>query len=299
MVLLNVFLYSSDSTVGLTPCCNNMTHLISPTLNKDNNNPTHDTNRSVTFAPACIFSLNHNQLCQKSACNFFKTLDNQLTWHNLVEKMSPLFELWRAGLNYHYLIIYFKCIKLKHTKLKWTVIRAKRTKCRHKIQKEEATRSSAALRKHLRQPALSLQYTECFNTCRPFPARRGRIETKGEKKTCSSQSACFKLGLHTCSQVTYLRVDPFEGRVILVHLEVDFSGGDGQSPPGHQDGGNELGRAAQDHWACRVQRRAAVCTISNKEENIKMILVHKIKRGWGPVCTGLGRQAAAWLHQCV
>ena len=53
MVLLNVFLYSSD--VGLTPCSNNRPYLISPTLNKDNNNSTHNTNRSVTFAPACIY----------------------------------------------------------------------------------------------------------------------------------------------------------------------------------------------------------------------------------------------------
>lgn len=55
MVLLNVFLYSSD--VGLTPCSNNMTHLISPTLNRDNNNSTHNTNISVTFAPVCIYLL--------------------------------------------------------------------------------------------------------------------------------------------------------------------------------------------------------------------------------------------------
>lgn len=55
-----------------------------------------------------------------------------------------------------------------------------------------------------------------------------------------------------CLQVPYLWLDPSEGWVILVHLEVDLSGGDGQSPPGHQHGGHQLGRAAQDHWTCRV-----------------------------------------------
>lgn len=76
-----------------------------------------------------------------------------------------------------------------------------------------------------------------------------RKKQSQRSKPFGSQSASFKRGLHTCLQVTYLWVDPSEGGVILVHLEVDFSGGDGQSPPGHQEGCNELGRAAQDHWA--------------------------------------------------
>lgn len=84
-----------------------------------------------------------------------------------------------------------------------------------------------------------------FNICRPV---KKTITTHAHTK----QTTRFSLTLHTCLQVTYLCVDPFEGWVILVHLKVDFSGGDGQSPPGHQDRGNKLSRAAQDHWACRV-----------------------------------------------
>lgn len=49
----------------------------------------------------------------------------------------------------------------------------------------------------------------------------------------------------------YLCVGPFERGIIFIHLEVHFAGGDGQSPPGHQHRGNELGWAAQDHRACR------------------------------------------------
>lgn len=89
-----------------------------------------------------------------------------------------------------------------------------------------------------------------LNTCKT-------IATEGQKTHREARlkpTGRFKLELYTCLQVTYLWVDPFEGRVILVHLKVDFSGGDGQSPPSHQDRGNKLGRAAQDHWACRVQR---------------------------------------------
>lgn len=71
----------------------------------------------------------------------------------------------------------------------------------------------------------------------------------GKKSTVSQSVSALNL-----VQVTYLCVDPLEGGVILVHLEVDLRGGDGQSPPGHQDGGDELGRAAQDHWACRERR---------------------------------------------
>lgn len=92
---------------------------------------------------------------------------------------------------------------------------------------------------------------------------------------------------------TYLWVGPFESRVILVHLEVDFSGGDGQSPPGHQERGNKLGWAAQDHWACRG---AATCTISNniyiylymkqsQTEVHSVKLINVITRCQRPVCT--------------
>ena len=63
----------------------------------------------------------------------------------------------------------------------------------------------------------------------------------------------LQVKLHTAVRVTHLGVDPLEGRVILVHLEVDLGGGDGQSPPGHQDRGDELGRAAQNHGACRAE----------------------------------------------
>ncbi|KAG7243071.1 hypothetical protein INR49_016446 [Caranx melampygus] len=49
-------------------------------------------------------------------------------------------------------------------------------------------------------------------------------------------------------------------RVILVHLKVDLSGGDGQGSPRHQDRGNKLGRAAQNHWACTQSvEGAATC----------------------------------------
>lgn len=53
---------------------------------------------------------------------------------------------------------------------------------------------------------------------------------------------------------THLGVDLLEGRVILVHLEIDFRGGDGQRPLGHHHGGDELCRRAEYHRACKAKR---------------------------------------------
>ena len=49
--------------------------------------------------------------------------------------------------------------------------------------------------------------------------------------------------------VTYLGVEPCEGRVILVHLEADLRGGDGEGPTDLQQRADQPGRAAQHHRA--------------------------------------------------
>lgn len=56
---------------------------------------------------------------------------------------------------------------------------------------------------------------------------------------------------------THLGVDLLEGLVILVHLEVDFRGGDGERPLGHHHGGDELCRRAEDHGACKARAAAS------------------------------------------
>ena len=48
---------------------------------------------------------------------------------------------------------------------------------------------------------------------------------------------------------THFRVDLLEGGVVLIHLEVDFGRGDGESPLGHHHGSDELGGRAENHGA--------------------------------------------------
>lgn len=56
---------------------------------------------------------------------------------------------------------------------------------------------------------------------------------------------------------THLGVDLLEGRIILIHLEVDLCGGDGERPLGHHHGGDELCRRAEDHGACKARAAAS------------------------------------------
>lgn len=59
------------------------------------------------------------------------------------------------------------------------------------------------------------------------------------------------------SSLAHLGVDLLEGRVVLVHLEVDLGRGDGERPLGHHHGGDELGRRAQHHGACKTAAAAS------------------------------------------
>lgn len=72
------------------------------------------------------------------------------------------------------------------------------------------------------------------------------IQNQAKLKTTSCHKATS--AVHGITQ-THFRVDLLEGRIILIHLEVDFCRGDGKSPLGHHHRSNELGRSAENNWA--------------------------------------------------
>lgn len=103
---------------------------------------------------------------------------------------------------------------------------------------------------------------------------------------------------------THFRVDLLEGRVILIYLEVDFCCGDGESPLGHHHGSDELGRRAENHWACKIARtavrlseclrpspapspkgtRALVCKDALKDGCLHYAIMRRVPFMWDKVC---------------
>lgn len=67
--------------------------------------------------------------------------------------------------------------------------------------------------------------------------------------------------INRAARVSYLRIDGPEARLVLVHLEVELGGGDGQGAFHHHGRSHQLDAGAQVYWAwrtdtCRSERQA-------------------------------------------
>lgn len=92
----------------------------------------------------------------------------------------------------------------------------------------------------------------------------------------SSSESCSKPPAALPSRrFTHFWVDFLEGRIILVHLEVDLGGGNGERPLGHYHWGYKLRRCAEDHGPCKTRAATSGCGTSEADCALLRFLCRK------------------------